>query len=181
MLRNNFVALVFCNCVSSFVLDLFIFILPHLDGNPYLSAASVSIFQTLAYLTSSLLLHLLGVKLQIFLCYLLPMSTALTYLLRVHLTGGGSLSPLENAVMLGLTLFGLAANYNSTLYGAYRVAPPGYAGTFFVLMNLFKVGLVSLTPVIADVQQGSQEFLMQGCALLSMMSSGMAWLLIKID
>ena len=180
MLRNNFVALVFCNCVSCFVLDLFIFILPHLDGNPYLSAASVSIFQTLAYLTSSLLLRLLGVKLQIFLCYLLPMFTALVYLLRLHLTGG-SLSPIENAVMLGLTLFGLAANYNSTLYGAYRVAPPGYAGTFFVLLNLFKVGLVSLTPVIADVQQGSQESLMKGCALLSMMSSAMAWLFIKID
>jgi hypothetical protein len=178
VLRNNFVALVFCNCVSSFVLDLFIFILPHLDGNPYLTGASVSTFQTLAYLTSSLLLRLLGVKLQIFLCYLLPFATALTYLLRLHLA---TLSPLENAVMLGLTLFGLAANYNSTLYGAYRVAPPGYAGTFFVLMNLFKVGLVSLTPVIADVQQGSQELMMQGFALLSMVSSGMAWVLIKID
>jgi hypothetical protein len=178
VLRNNFIALVFCNCVSSFVLDLFIFILPHLDGNPYLTGASVSLFQTLAYLTSSLLLRLLGVKLQIFLCYLLPFATALTYLLRLHLA---TISALENAVMLGLTLFGLAANYNSTLYGAYRVAPPGYAGIFFVLMNLFKVGLVSLTPVIADVQQGSQEFLMQGCALLSMVSSGMAWMLIKID
>jgi hypothetical protein len=42
--RNNFIGIVICNCVSSFIIDLFSYIIPNLSGNIYMNAISVSVF-----------------------------------------------------------------------------------------------------------------------------------------
>ena len=84
--------------------------------------------------------------------------------------------------MLGLTMFGLAANYNSTLYAAYKASPPQYAATFFVMLNLFKILLVSLSPLIADAYgDRALIFMMQMFAGLSFISLMMSWLMLSIE
>jgi hypothetical protein len=47
-------------------------------------------------------------------------------------------------------MFGLSANYSSTLYAAYSLSPPHLAPTFLVLLNLFKICFLAFTPFIAD-------------------------------
>jgi hypothetical protein len=42
--RLNFIGIVICNCVSSFIIDLFSYIIPNLQGNIYMNAISVGTF-----------------------------------------------------------------------------------------------------------------------------------------
>lgn len=84
---------------------------------------------------------------------------------------------------MGLILFGFCANYNSTLYAAYACSPAPLAPTFFVLVNFFKIGFVSMTPFIAEAtEEGSQSqwFIMFFFAVLSSICAVLS-LLIKID
>jgi hypothetical protein len=60
-------------------------------------------------------------------------------------------------LLLGLTMFGLSANYNSTLYAAYKVSPGHFAPTFLVMLNFFKIFLISFSPLIAELQTSGVE------------------------
>lgn len=60
--RNNFIGILICNCVSSFIIDLFSYIIPNLSGNIYMNAISVSVFQITAYAISGLAIQTFGLK-----------------------------------------------------------------------------------------------------------------------
>ena len=95
-------------------------------------------------------------------CYALPFLISITYISIAYLM---NLTPssMTYSLILGLIMFGLSANFSSTLYAAYFLSPPSLAPTFLVLLNLFKICFLSFTPFIADsFQRGasSSQFLL---------------------
>ncbi|TNV80203.1 hypothetical protein FGO68_gene13925 [Halteria grandinella] len=167
--RLNFISIIVCNTGSSFILDLFYFMLPSLEGDIYLNAFMVGSFQIVAFAVSGVLIAKLGITRQLMACYAFPMVASIMHM-GWSVMGGGEKSDMTEAISMSMILFGFCANYNSTLYAAYACSPAPLAPTFFVLVNFFKIIFVSITPIIAEAtKEGaeSQWFIMMFFAILS--------------
>jgi hypothetical protein len=180
--RNNFIGIAICNCVSSFIIDLFSYIIPNLSGNIYMNAISVSLFQIGAYTMSGFAIKHLGLKRQIMLSYAFPFVISLMYLSLAYLLNL-TLSSFTYSIVLGLIMFGLSANFSSTLYAAYSLSPAPLAPTFLVVLNLFKICMLSFTPFIADSFQpgaSSSRFLIIFFMVASLVCWVASWYFLEI-
>ena len=77
--RSNFIGIVFCHATSAFSFCLFTFMLPSLKGNIYLNGFLIGSFEILAYSFSGLMMKLLGLRIQILVCYLISLLSAVIY------------------------------------------------------------------------------------------------------
>lgn len=131
--------------------DLFGFIVNNLQGDIYLNAIMGGLFQVISYPISGVLIEYLGVRKQLFLCYMIPFLSAFIFLSTTYIAGGEFYGPFAYALFIGMILFGFASNYSATLYAAYSCSPPALAPTFLVVMNFMKVLFLTLTPYIAQI------------------------------
>ena len=115
--RWNFLAIIMCHNISSFIFDLVMLVLPRLSGNIYLNSLSVGLCEIVAYCFSGVLMEKLGTRNQIFSCYFASCILSIAFLLM------GDTGPNTQAIFLGLIMFGIAANNNTTIYAGYECAP----------------------------------------------------------
>ena len=115
----NFSAIVFCHATSAFSFSLFTFMLPNLKGNIFLNGFLIGSFEILAYTFSGLMMKMLGLRLQILMCYLISFFSAVIY----QFIDFSKTSELVEASFLAFLMFGVAANCNSTAYAGYLCCP----------------------------------------------------------
>lgn len=117
--RLNFIGIVFCHAISAFSFSLFTFMLPSLKGNIFLNGFLIGSFEILAYSISGLMMKMLGLRIQIVVCYIISFVSAIIY----QFIDTSSGSQLTEAAFLSFLMFGVAANCNSTAYAAYMCSP----------------------------------------------------------
>jgi hypothetical protein len=116
-------------------------------------------------------------------CYALPFLISSLYLSITYMMNLTP-APFTEALFLGLCMFGLSANYSSTLYAAYIISPGHLAPTFLVVLNMIKICFVACTPFLADSFQpgrSSSKFML---ILFLVMSFGCwvsSWYFIQIQ
>ena len=110
--RINCIAIVTCNAGANFGFQFINFLLPNLVGNIYLTSFLCGFFEIMAFSTSSICIRVFGMRRTIFIGFLFSFISLIVY---YHMMNNF----VVGAVFLGMVMFGIAANQNSTYLAAY--------------------------------------------------------------